>query len=188
MERFWTVAAEVARGPMDDMRPCRLRVPGTGHLVAGTRFIRGFALTTLFFDTTSGFIDDICEATALRDVAALKSPSSIIRKEQLDMALTQFQGRQERRRHVLLLARGYCYLTHVKIGGDKLQALRMKNCTVDVRGEEEKDDDYVIYAVTPCPGGRFDVLCQHLLLAAWKPNEARSRWSGGKTRAEERGP
>ena len=136
---------------MDDMRPCRLRGSGTERSVAGMKFISAFALTTLLFGTTSGFADDVCEATALRDVAAIESPSSIIRKGQLDTAITQFRVDKRNGDTSFCSHGGYCYPTHVKVGGDKLQALRMKNCTVDAQGQEEKGDDYVIYAVTPVP-------------------------------------
>jgi len=141
--------ASSARGPADSMQALRLRERPSERHVTGMRFIRALAFTTLLFGTTKGFADDVCEATALRDVPAIEAPSSIIKKGQLDTAITQFRVDKRNGDTSFCSHGGYCYPTHIKVGGDKLQALRMKNCTVDAQGQEERADDYVIYGVTP---------------------------------------
>ena len=119
--------------------------------MTGMRLLQMFALTISLLGTTEAIADDMCEATALRDVPALEAPTAIIRKGQLDTAITQFRVDKRNGDTSFCSHGGYCYPTHAKVGGDKLQALRMKNCTVDAQGQEEKGDDYVVYGVTSLP-------------------------------------
>jgi hypothetical protein len=37
---------------------------------------------------------------------------------------------------------GYCYPTHVRVNGEKVEALRLVNCEIGERYEEDKDEVY----------------------------------------------
>jgi hypothetical protein len=72
--------------------------------------------------------DDICEATALRDVPAIGSPGSFIRKGGKDEAITQFRVNKRTGETSYCSHGGNCYPTHVHVGDDLLLALKMTNC------------------------------------------------------------
>ena len=72
--------------------------------------------------------DDICEATALRDVPAIGVPGSSIRKGGKEGSITQFRVNKRTGETSYCSHGGYCYPTHVSVGDDLLLALKMTNC------------------------------------------------------------
>ena len=92
---------------------------------------------------------DICEATALRDVPALDNPDSVLKKGSVDESITQFRVNKHTGETSFCSHGSYCYPTHTMIGNGKFQALKMTNCTVDVQGLQEPNDDFIYYGVTP---------------------------------------
>ena len=99
--------------------------------------------------TFPAFADDICEATALRDVAAIESPTSVIRKGGKDGAITQFRVNKRSGETSYCSHGGYCYPTHVRVGDDLLLALKMTNCKPSSKtyGTAFSDPDFLIYEV-----------------------------------------
>ena len=67
---------------------------------------------------------DICEAVALRDVPAEESPNSILRRGEIDGAVTQYQLNKKTGRSLFCSHGGYCYPTFVIENGRKVEALR----------------------------------------------------------------
>lgn len=68
---------------------------------------------------------DICTAVALRDVTAVENHSSILRKGQVDDAITEYLVNKRTGRTFFCSHGGYCYPTHVEAGGDLLEALKL---------------------------------------------------------------
>jgi hypothetical protein len=92
--------------------------------------------------------DDICEATAVRDVPAIESPTSIIRKGGTDEAITQFRVNKKTGRTSYCSHGGYCYPTHVQVGDDLLLALKMTNCKPSAHAyNDDRGSDEIIYDV-----------------------------------------
>ena len=93
--------------------------------------------------------DDICEATALRDVAAIESPGSIIHKGGKDEAITQFRVNKRTGETSYCSHGGYCYPTHVRVGDDLLLALKMTNCkpSAQAYAADSYEPDIVTYGV-----------------------------------------
>lgn len=96
-----------------------------------------------------GHAADICEAVALRDVPALESSDSILKKGSIDDSITQFRVNKRTGETSFCSHGGFCYPTHVMVGGGKFQALKMTNCTVDAKGLEFVGEDYIMYGVSP---------------------------------------
>lgn len=92
--------------------------------------------------------DDICEATAVRDVPAIESPTSIIRKGGTDEAITQFRVNKTTGRTSYCSHGGYCYPTHVQVGDDLLLALKMTNCKPSSNAyDDDGSSAEIIYGV-----------------------------------------
>jgi hypothetical protein len=89
---------------------------------------------------------DICNATALRDVPALEDPTSILKKGEIDDSITQFRVNKMTGETSFCSHGGYCYPTHLQVGGDKLQALKMTNCSVGGQGTDD-DQGFTSYEV-----------------------------------------
>ena len=91
---------------------------------------------------------DICEAVAIRDVAVLESASSVLRKGQIDDAVSQYRVNKRNGQTSFCSHGGSCYPTHVQVGGDFLEALKLTNCRI-VNGQPYDSGDYLIYGVEP---------------------------------------
>jgi hypothetical protein len=88
---------------------------------------------------------DICKALALRDVGALESPTSVLERGSYDDAITQYRINKRTGVDSFCSHGGYCYPAHVRIDGQKVEALRLVNCQVGKQDGQE--DDEVIYSV-----------------------------------------
>ena len=95
--------------------------------------------------SASAFANDICRAVALRDVAAIQAPDSIIPRGGYDDAITQYNVNKQTKMTSFCSHGGYCYPTHVYINGQKQEALRLVNCKVGARASESAEE--VSYAV-----------------------------------------
>jgi hypothetical protein len=89
---------------------------------------------------------DICEAVALRAVAALEDASSFLRPGEMDGAVTQYRVNKKTGEDSLCSHGGYCYPVHVIENGQKVEVLRLTNCKIGTRVVFDDPDD-VLYAV-----------------------------------------
>ncbi len=89
---------------------------------------------------------DLCKAIALRDVAAIESPDSILQKGEYDEAVTQYRVNRHTGMTSFCSHGGYCYPTHVYINGKKVEALRLTNCKIGKKSDYF-DEDEVFFAI-----------------------------------------
>jgi hypothetical protein len=94
---------------------------------------------------------DICIAVATRDVPAVENPSSILKKGAVDDSITEYLVNKRTGRTFFCSHGGYCYPTHVEIGGDLLEALKLTNCRVAQAPYPTTygDDDNITYGLEP---------------------------------------
>ena len=93
---------------------------------------------------------DLCKALALRDVAALHNPTSILPKGDFDTAITQYRVNRNTKVTCFCSHGGYCYPTHVFVNGQRVQALKMTNCSIGAAQPSNIPgvvDDEIIYEV-----------------------------------------
>jgi hypothetical protein len=91
---------------------------------------------------------DICSAVAVRDVPAIEDSSSILKKGEIDDAITQYLVNKRTGRTFFCSHGGYCYPTRVEVRGDLLEALRLTNCRVaDKPGYSDAEN--ITYDVEP---------------------------------------
>ncbi len=88
---------------------------------------------------------DLCRAVALRDVAAVEAPDSVLPRGNHDEAVTQYRVNKETGMTMFCSHGGYCYPTHVRVNGQKVEALRLVNCNIGKRSYEDKKD--IFYSV-----------------------------------------
>lgn len=148
-------SAEFSRRTQEGCSDCRiariwsLQVPRS--VVHRSYPLRLFlALAAVFCFLVGGArADDICEATALRDVPAIGVANSFIRKGGKDEAITQFRVNLRTGRTSYCSHGGYCYPTHVQIGDDLLLALKMTNCKSSTKayGPDASEPDEIVYEV-----------------------------------------
>lgn len=93
----------------------------------------------------TAFSADICKAVALRNVAAIENPESVIPRGSYDEAITQYNVNKQTRMASFCSHGGYCYPTHVFVNGQKQEMLRLVNCKVGAKDSE--DDEQISYAV-----------------------------------------
>lgn len=90
---------------------------------------------------------DICKAIALRDVAALDNPRSIIPKGDYDTAITGLHMNKVSGETSFCSHGGYCYPTHVTVRKKTVEALRLTNCSVD-RSLSDDDGEEITYQMS----------------------------------------
>jgi hypothetical protein len=88
---------------------------------------------------------DPCKAVALSDVAAAETPDSVLARGSYDDAVTQYRVNKQTGMTTFCSHGGYCYPTHVRVNGQKVEALRLINCKIGERNYEDKDE--VFYSV-----------------------------------------
>lgn len=93
----------------------------------------------------TAFSADICKAVALRDVAAIENPESLIPRGDYDEAITHYNIDKQTKMASLCSHGGYCYPTHVSINGQEQETLRPVNCKVAAKDSEHGEQ--VSYAV-----------------------------------------
>ncbi|RYB02113.1 hypothetical protein [Lichenibacterium ramalinae] len=131
-----------------------------------TKWFCAMALAVLSVDAAQAA--DVCKAIALRDVAAIESPSSMLAKGQYDTAVTQYRVETATGDDSICSHGGYCYPMHVTIGGKRVEALRLTNCKPGTKAYafEEGMKTYeldVIRSAVPARDLRYDDLDNKLL-------------------------
>jgi hypothetical protein len=106
-------------------------------------FATAFALVSFLPNEASSA--DLCRALALRDVPAAETPDSILPRSNYDEAVTQYRVNKQTGMTTLCSHGGYCYPTHVRVNGQKVEALRLINCKIGERNYEDKEE--IFYTV-----------------------------------------
>jgi hypothetical protein len=91
---------------------------------------------------------DICEAVAVRDVPAVEDSSSVLKKGQIDDAITRYMVNKRTGLTFFCSHGGYCYPTRVEVAGDLLEALKLNNCRVLDKPDYD-DGENIVYLVGP---------------------------------------
>jgi hypothetical protein len=89
--------------------------------------------------------EDLCQAIALRDVAARGDSTSVMEKGTTQTAVTQLWKNIATGDTFFCSHGGSCYPTHVRIRGVRVEALRLENCTVGA--EVSRDQEDILYAI-----------------------------------------
>ncbi len=86
--------------------------------------------------------DKSCEADVLYEVASVEDSSSKMEAGTTFDYVTQFRRNKQTGETTFCQHGGYCYPTHVVIGGKKIEAIRLNNCSV---GKQNYDDDEDVF-------------------------------------------
>lgn len=113
------------------------------HAAWLVRFVA--VLTSAACLPATAFAADICKAVALRDVAAIENPESVIPRGSYDEAITYYNINKQTKMTSFCSHGGYCYPTHMFVNGQKQETLRLVNCKVGAKDSE--DDEQISYAV-----------------------------------------
>lgn len=95
---------------------------------------------------TSALSADLCKALALRDVAAIERPDSILERGDYDTGITQYRVNKQTGVTSFCSHGGYCYPTHVTIKGKKIEALQLTNCKIG-KAYDADDEEETLYSV-----------------------------------------
>lgn len=88
---------------------------------------------------------DICKAEVLQEVASSEDPSSKMKPGEAYDDVTQFWRNKATGETRFCQHGGYCYPSHVSVNGQKVEAIRLTNCSV--RGQVSEDEEDVLYGV-----------------------------------------
>ena len=88
---------------------------------------------------------DICRASVLQDVAAIEDPSSIMKAGESYDDVTQFWKNKKTGDTRYCAHGGYCYPSQVVVNGQKVDAIKLQNCSVQGEGEDDGED--ILYSV-----------------------------------------
>jgi len=94
----------------------------------------------------SAHASDLCKAIALRDIPALQSSTSILKSGNFDTAITLYRVNKKTGEGSFCSHGGYCYPTHVQVDGRQVEALRLVNCRIGKK-QEDNDHDEINFAV-----------------------------------------
>lgn len=75
---------------------------------------------------------DLCRARVLRDIHPMEYDAETIRRGETVDAVTQFMRDHRTGRTFFCSHGGYCLPTYAMIGGRRVPAMRLLNCTVDM--------------------------------------------------------
>jgi len=106
-------------------------------------FFAGLALMDV--SLSEALSADLCKAIALRDVAAVEAPDSILQRGAYDEAVTQYRVNKQTGMTTFCSHGGYCYPTHVRVNDEKIEALRLVNCKIGGRNYENREE--IFYSV-----------------------------------------
>lgn len=87
----------------------------------------------------------ICRAKVLHDVRAMNDAPSTMKAGEDWTDVTQFWANKETDDSYYCQHGGYCYPSHVEIGGKKVPAIKLLNCSVAESGEDSGDE--ILYSV-----------------------------------------
>jgi hypothetical protein len=103
------------------------------------------ALAPIIISSNHALSADLCKAVALRDVAAVEDPESVLARGSYDDAVTQYRVNKQTGMTTFCSHGGYCYPSHVQVNGQKVEALQLINCKIGERNYEDKEE--VFYSV-----------------------------------------
>jgi hypothetical protein len=103
-------------------------------------FATAIAITAIYSYKISSA--DLCKAIALRDVAAVEAPDSVLPRGVYDEAITQYRVNKRTGATTFCSHGGYCYPTHIRLNGQKVEVLRLINCAIGARNYEDSDEIY----------------------------------------------
>jgi hypothetical protein len=104
--------------------------------------MKKFIILAIYATSNIALSADLCRAKALRDVAALESPDSILESGEYDGAITQYRINKLTGMGSFCSHGGYCYPTHVNVKGKKKEALRLVNCKVGKLYDSDEEENY----------------------------------------------
>jgi hypothetical protein len=105
-----------------------------------------FSLLLLTFSASASNSADSCHAVALRAVPAFENPTSVLKKGELDTAITQYRVNKKTGEGSFCSHGGYCYPSRVMENGISVEALKLTNCQIGKRDDFDDPDD-IFYAV-----------------------------------------
>ena len=91
------------------------------------------SLAPIIISSNDAWSASLCKAIALRDVAAIEAPDSVLPRGSYDHAVTQYIVNKQTGMTTLCSHGGYCYPTHVRVNGQKVEAFRLTNCKIGSR-------------------------------------------------------
>ena len=89
--------------------------------------------------------DKLCDADVLYEVASIENPSSKMEAGTTFDTVTQFWRNKQTGETRFCQHGGYCYPSHVVVSGRKVEAIRLRNCSVGKQGEDDGED--ILYYV-----------------------------------------
>lgn len=105
-----------------------------------------YSSVSIFLSTIPVFADGLCEVEAIRDVPAIENPSYVLKRGEVERAVTQYRINKKTGETSFCSHGGYCYPTHLVVEGRAVIALELTNCVVD-QSAPESDSEMDIYGV-----------------------------------------
>ena len=90
---------------------------------------------------------DICKAVAVRQVEATDNADSVLQTGEVLTAVTQYRIEKATGVPSLCSRGGYCYPTQIDVGGLRVEAMRLLNCSI--RGRTDGDGEFLYYGLKP---------------------------------------
>jgi len=90
---------------------------------------------------------DICKAVAERQVEAIENSDAVLRSGEALTAVTQYRIEKATGIPSLCSHGGYCYPTQIDVGGLRVEAMRLLNCSI--RGRTDGDGEFLYYGLKP---------------------------------------
>jgi len=109
------------------------------------KFVTTAALATISLSLAPAYGADLCKAIALRDVAAIEAPDTMIAKGQYQDSVTEYTVNKHTGTTAFCSHGGYCYPTRVSVDGRKVETLRLTNCKIG--RQFDQDENEIRYAV-----------------------------------------
>jgi hypothetical protein len=112
------------------------------------RFLTALVLAAGFLACGTAKADDVCVIKALRDVASIDDPTTMMQTGGQEDSITVYQV--DRKTGVASFCQhgGYCWPETVTISGRKVTAIKLTNCSVD-RQHPEPSEDEISYELLP---------------------------------------
>ena len=122
---------------------------------------RGATMTAAFLSIVASpaFSADICKAVASHDVPAVEAPDSVLRKGEIDTAITQYRIDKKTKLASFCSHGGYCY---------PAAGLKLLNCKIGAKDDYDDPDETfysvdVIRSKVPAAQLRYEDLDNRLL-------------------------
>jgi hypothetical protein len=112
------------------------------------KFLAALGVPVMLLACHPAMADDVCAIVALRDVASIDSPTTMMPRGGHRDSITQYQVDRGTAVASFCQHGGYCWPETVTIDGHKETATKLTNCTVD-RAHPSTDSDMVSYELVP---------------------------------------